>query len=84
MGGTVKSFSEIAQVLFGMKAVDDLVASGNCSSAMFQIQAAPSPSTAVRDTWQKRRRVASRQTRSAKGDRLAAVSSVHALSKAAE
>ena len=24
MGGTVKSFSEIAQVLFGMKAVDDL------------------------------------------------------------
>src|SRR2546429_436781 len=42
---------------------------------MFQIQTAPSPSTTRRGTWQKRRRMASRQTRWAKGERSAAVSS---------
>jgi len=45
---------------------------------------APSPSTILRDAWQKRRRVASRQTRWAKGDRAAAVSNAEALSSAAE
>jgi len=44
----------------------------------------PSPSTTLRGAWQKRRRVASRQTRSAKGARVAAMSGAEALSKAAE
>src|SRR5882724_8950049 len=84
MSEAVESFSEITQVLFGMIAVNNLGGIGKLILGEIPNPKGPSPSTTLHGAWQKRRRVASRQTRSAKGARAAAVSSAEALSKAAE
>jgi len=63
---TVKSFSEIAQVLLGVKAVNDLGGIRKLIVGDIPDPGGAIPSTILRDAWQKRRRVASRQTRWAK------------------
>ena len=57
-------------------------ASGRCSSAKFQIQGAPSPSTTRRATRSTHRRSSSRSTRLAKSDGTRSVSRVAMLSMA--
>jgi len=84
MSETVQSFSESAQALFGMIAVNDLDGLGKLIVGDVPNPKSPSPSTTLRGAWQKRRRMASRQTRWAKGERVTAVSSAEALSRAAE
>jgi len=85
--GAVDYLANIAEVLFGVKAIQDLDGlrkqfAGGVPE--FQIQAEPSPGTAQRGASVKPRRVASRNTRSAKSDRVMLVSGTAALSMAAE
>ena len=82
--GTVQSFSDITQVLFGMIAVHNLGGIGKLIVGNIPNPQGPIPEHDRARAWQKRRRVASLHTRWAKGERAAAVSSVQALSKAAE
>jgi hypothetical protein len=83
-GGAEDGLGHVGQVLLDVKQVHDLDRAGKHSSARFQIQAAPSPSTTRRRAWSNPRRRASRSTRCANGERPAAVSGLAALSMAAE
>ncbi len=84
MSDTVEGFSEITQVLFGMIAVHDL---GGIRKVILGDVPDPKRSIPEHDSpWRTAEAVSrrSRQTRSANGERAAAVSIAEALSKAAE
>ena len=83
--GAIDGLGHVREVLFGVEAVDDLNRIGKVLvGEMFQIQMAPSPSTAWRAARSKPRRVASRSTRAANSLGVASVSLCAALSIAAE
>ena len=81
--GSIEGLGDLEEMALGVEDVDDLDGTGKCSSARFQIQAAPSPRMTVRSASWTQRRWASRRTRRAKGDGSGSVSRLAAVSMAA-